>query len=285
MSDGPGTSFDPRIVLRPRSLEETLDLALAYARVHRKDFARVLVLSVGVVMAGLVALKRQLDLPWEHVWLVALAVTPILERIVTVYAGSHLFGNPAELRSGLVKIGKRLPLMLASAILISSPWLPMLATRFDDPFWIGVATLQGSVWLFLIPRTLYFSQVALLESQPTAAAWKRSWLLVSERFGRAVGFTLTTLAIRLMVMYSAELIVRFVVSMLLQLGEPLDTLGDNRGSWAALVGWFAAAQLVALARLFDYVDARTRREGWDIQVRFKAIAAKARQEQARRIAA
>ena len=35
----------------------------------------------------------------------------------------------------------------------------------------------------------------------------------------------------------------------------------------------------------DYIDARTRREGWDIQVRFNAIAQRERQERARSLAA
>ena len=71
----------------------------------------------------------------------------------------------------------------------------------------------------------------------------------------------------------------------MQLGSPLDTLWDNGGSWASIAGFLLAAPFVALARLFDYVDARTRLEGWDIQVRFKAIATRAKEERARSLAA
>ncbi len=51
------------------------------------------------------------------------------------------------------------------------------------------------------------------------------------------------------------------------------------------VGWIAAGPYVATVRLFDYIDARTRREGWDIQVRFSAIAQRSERERADTLAA
>ena len=90
---------------------------------------------------------------------------------------------------------------------------------------------------------------------------------------------------RILAVLAVEMTVWFTVSFLLQLGEPLDLLFEERGSWASVAGYVAVAPYIALAKLFDYVDARTRREGWDIQVRFKAIAAKARDERARKVAA
>ena len=52
-----------------------------------------------------------------------------------------------------------------------------------------------------------------------------------------------------------------------------------------MAGFLVAAPMVALARTFDYVDARTVQEGWDIQVRFNAIAERARAARAKRYAA
>jgi hypothetical protein len=46
-------------------------------------------------------------------------------------------------------------------------------------------------------------------------------------------------------------------------------------SWLALVGWWGSVPWLATARFFVYLDTRTRTEGWDIQTRFAAIAARA----------
>ena len=58
-----------------------------------------------------------------------------------------------------------------------------------------------------------------------------------------------------------------------QLGKPFGDLWDDGGSAYAIVGFFAALPLVATARFLAYIDGRTRQDGWDIQLRFMAIAA------------
>jgi hypothetical protein len=52
----------------------------------------------------------------------------------------------------------------------------------------------------------------------------------------------------------------------------MGSLYDDGGSTFALAGFFASIPYVASTRFLGYVDRRTRREGWDIQVRFAALA-------------
>jgi hypothetical protein len=47
------------------------------------------------------------------------------------------------------------------------------------------------------------------------------------------------------------------------------------GSLLALLGAWASLPLLVTARFFVYLDIRTRTEGWDVQTRFAAIAARA----------
>ena len=47
------------------------------------------------------------------------------------------------------------------------------------------------------------------------------------------------------------------------------------GGVLATLGLFAAVPYLATARFFLYLNVRTRAEGWDIQTRFAAIAARA----------
>src|SRR5262249_40877626 len=77
----------------------------------------------------------------------------------------------------------------------------------------------------------------------------------------------------------AELIGQGIVEGVLQLGRPFGSLVPDGGSVFALVGFFLSIPYVASARFLKYTDIRTRKEGWDIQLKFTAIQAA---DQARR---
>ena len=67
----------------------------------------------------------------------------------------------------------------------------------------------------------------------------------------------------------------------LQVGKPFGSLIDEGGSASSLLGLFLAVPYWATARFLLYVDLRTRRDGWDVQVRFMALASQAEPEAAR----
>jgi hypothetical protein len=67
----------------------------------------------------------------------------------------------------------------------------------------------------------------------------------------------------------------------LQIGKPFGALLDEGGSAPALLGLFLAVPYWATARFLFYVDLRTRRDGWDVQVRFMSLASQAELEAAR----
>jgi hypothetical protein len=60
--------------------------------------------------------------------------------------------------------------------------------------------------------------------------------------------------------------------------KPPPSMFRAGGSWLALLGWWAMIPLLQTARFFVYLDIRTRTEGWDIQTRFAAIAARSEAE-------
>ena len=66
---------------------------------------------------------------------------------------------------------------------------------------------------------------------------------------------------------------RGLVDSVLQLGRPFGSLFSDGGSVYALVGFFYGIQYAAIARFLKYVDLRTRKEGWDIQIRFLSLVA------------
>lgn len=273
LNETTSVSFDPRVVLRPRTLDEVFDLAMAYGRTYRRDFLRLtLILFVpAFLLTG--ALKIGLELNWAKTWAITLVLATLIERVTIAYAGRHLFGNAPSIPRAIAGAMRRPISTVFSALLIPLPLLIGLLDDFSE-LSIGFGVMIGMFWPFALAWTIYLSIVLNLEALPFGKGTKRSALLVSYRFGRAIGFVATTGTIRVLAAVLGDLGCGFLVGFLLQLGEPLDVLFQDGGSWASIAGYYLIAPYCAVARLFDYVDARTRLEGWDIQVRFKAIAAK-----------
>ena len=278
------SSFDPRIVLRPRTLDETCDLALAYSRHHWRDGLQV----GGVLWAGallyLAALRLGLGLGWGPIWAIALILCGVIERIVTAFAGSHMFGNAPTLGDSVKAVASTPITTLAGATLVPLPFIGALATELQDESWLAVAMLCAWFWPLVLAQSIYVGHSVVLEKKPIRAAVKRGAALIRRRHGRALGFVMLAGTIRVAALLSVELGASFLIGFVLQLGRPIDELLIDGGSWPALAGFLAAAPLVALARVFDYLDARTRTEGWDIQVLFSRLAADQRKPGSKRAA-
>lgn len=277
-----GTSFDPRIVVRPRTLDETVDLALAYVRICLRDFGKVFfwltALTLGLVAA--ITIPLELDLRWQLGLIVLLS--PVFERAVTVYGGRHLFGHQVRLGGALAQALKQFPLAIGSSLIANSAWLLIIngidgVSTLSIPFGI----LLGMVLPFVLGAHLYLREVTHLEHLDLHKAMSRARTLVQYRFDRALGVLTVSFLVRGATAALAYSWVRFTAEFVLQFTSVPTALP----LWSAAAGWVAAGQFLTLMRLFDYVDARTRREGWDIQVRFDAIKHADELARARRMAA
>lgn len=272
-------SFDARVVLRPRSLDETLDLAITYLRLSAKDFGKLIAVVAGVASAILIGVGIAFDLTvWQRL-AVAMWLSPFVEQIVTVYGGRHLFQSEPRIRPAIATIMKRFPRVLFTSAILTLPWTPMLMTNLDEPVTIGIGATIGCLWPFLVASQAYRSEVSLLEQLSVKRAGQRTKTLIAFRYARALGMIVASAVVRLSVAIAVEMTVAFVLGMVLQFGNVSDAIGW----WPAAVGYLLAGPYLAIARMFDYVDARTRREGWDIQVRFNAIAQAAREAEEKKL--
>ena len=105
-------------------------------------------------------------------------------------------------------------------------------------------------------------------------AVKRVDRFIAGRGASAFGTLLSLLATQAGFIVTAEFLGHGLVDEVLQLGKPFGSLFSNGGSPYALAGFFLSVPYVATARFLSYVDARTRADGWDVQLRFMAIAAR-----------
>jgi hypothetical protein len=150
--------------------------------------------------------------------------------------------------------------LAASSLLLLLPWL-----------WLG------SILLFVV-------EVIVLEQASVPSTFGRAQRIASANLGSVAGTMLLLLLIPVCAAMLADVTGREVMQTVLELRPP-PSLFKEGGNWLALAGFWGTVPLLTTARFFTYLDVRTRTEGWDIQTRFAAIAARAEAEPRERRAA
>ena len=252
-----------RVVLRPRRLSDVLDLALPLCLANVRPLVALAAGALGPIAALAAALRLRGHCGWPWVWAAVLELSFLTEGLFAVAFGELLFKQPADVRPAAVArtfagmlpayvlafVGRQL-LLLVSAILIFVPFL------------------QGSA-------TLFAADALLLERSSRRTAFERSRALAHNRSGFCLGLWLATLALPVLGALVADQLGNAVVGFVFQLGKPTGDLLTQGGSGFAVAGALLAAPVAAAARFLGYIDLRTRKEGWDIQLRFLALAASA----------
>jgi hypothetical protein len=253
-------------------MDETHDLTVAYLRVHLQDYRTPII--VATLLACLPVLAYWVLFGSQIGPLAAIAVlsTGISERSITAFAGRHMFGNPATVRGAWTATFRKLPFILVTLLTTALPQLMVFASDFDEDWMVGAAML-ATVWPFIVASHLHISEVNMLEHLTVNKSAQRARALVRYRFARALGLLTTSGLVRALFVVSTYSAAMFLLSVILQ----FQGASENLGAGFAVLGYALAGPYLALVRFFDYIDSRTRREGWDIQVRFNAIAQKRRE--------
>jgi hypothetical protein len=249
------------VALRPRGLSEILDLAcrlcvsLAFGLYARLSAALLLPL-----FAGCLLLRYALSWPWAAVWAIAVAATSVLQGVFTVGVGRLLFSEELGARQVLRLFGRRLGAYLGALSLGS-----MLLVASCVPLFAGLP--------FAWPHLVFVHEACLLEGAGPTDAIRRSSRFISGRAFPVLGALLTRFITQAAFVITAESLGQGFVSDVLMLGKPFGTLLSDFGSPFALAGFLLSIPFVSTARFLSYIDARTRSDGWDVQLRFMAITA------------
>ncbi len=247
------------IVLRPRSVTEVLDLALKLCMgPAMRTYARLSVWVLLPVYLGCLALRFGAGVRWSSIWLLALASATILEGPFTIAVSRILFSEPMPVGRTLRLLAGRLPAYAAGLLML-------------------VALVAMVSWTFLlIPvaygRMLFVYEVSLLEGV-SRGMYARCQQLLRGRGSAVIGFATMLLMARMACVVGADLLGNSILADILQLGHPLGTMFLQGGSPFALAGLFVSVPFFATARFLQYIDTRTRSDGWDVQLRFMAVAA------------
>lgn len=252
------------IAIRQRSVLESVDLSLPFAlRLGKSVYLRLMLATLLPAWVFCGVLGYALALHWGWLWLIALVLHSLLQGVFTLAAGQLVFEEAVSVRQILKKFLRKLPsyavgLAFTRALIALSPLTFFLLLPFT---WTRVA---------------YAYEVMLLEGASLGSLWSRCSALVKQQTGVALQMLTCLVSIVLATILCSELLALGLVSYLLQLGSPLGSLFDDGGSLFALFGLFLSAPLVATARFLSYIDGRTRRDAWDVQVRFQQVRAEAK---------
>lgn len=260
---------EARVVLRPRSLAEIFDLALRFASDPAATlYAKLAALTLLPAWVMCIAAHWGAGWSWGAVWLLALGFATPLQGVFTIAVGKLMFAPHVTVREILREYLHRFPAYLGA----------LLITR------VQIAVLSFGVFLVLPPlwiwgRSTHVHEACLLERAGGSDAVGRAARMVDNRVLPAGGALLLLSIIAAgFVLVAEALINQGLFEFVLQLGLPFGSLFDEGGSVAALLGLFLAVPYWATARFLLYVDLRTRRDGWDVQVRFMALASQAEPE-------
>jgi len=253
------------IVVRRRGLLEVVDLAFRFvAGVAPRLFVRLAAATLLPCWLLCAFARWFLQWSWLSLWLLALALATLMQGVFTIAVGRLMFSEAIGAGAVLRQFLRRLPTYLGA----------LIATR--------VLIALGSLLLLLAPlawvSAAFVHEAVLLEG---AASWIEA-VRRSTSFSRHHGRSTFELLIVLCGMMIGAVVVgeavgHGIVEFVLQLGQPFGALREQGGSLYAIAGLFASIPLCATTRFLAYIDARTRRDGWDIQVRFMAIQAEAEQ--------
>ncbi|HYJ11015.1 MAG TPA: hypothetical protein VEX18_18465 [Polyangiaceae bacterium] len=247
-----------RVALRERSIAEVFDLAFRFVVVRGgRQYLKLWLVSCVPMLLGCVAM-RYAGVGWLWVWSVALAGFVVAQIPFTLAASRLLLGDALPL-GGLIK-----------AWLLRVPGQLLMHA-------VVAAVLAATVWVifpvpFVLARFLYLPEIVLLEGSGLMRAYERGSRFTRQRFSLALETLVLMTVVLAAFVLGAEITGKSTVEDLLSLPAMADSLFETGGSWFSLFGFFAAVPFLATARFLTYIDVRTRREAWDVQLRFTELA-------------
>ena len=109
---------EARIVLRPRSSSEILDLALRFmSEAAGKRYLHIGLLTLLPAWALCVGARYGLHWEWEQVWALALALVTPLQGLYTIAVGKLMFAEDVRLRDVFGQYLRRFPAYLVTLVL------------------------------------------------------------------------------------------------------------------------------------------------------------------------
>lgn len=213
-------------------------------------------LAVAVLLPALVLCTgaQLLGASWVWVWCLAVGLRSLCDAPFTIAAGRSMFERGLRVRS-----------ILGDAL---RAWGRFTWTTVVRVSGIVLSALPVITLLLIVPRLLFLNEIVLLERLRTGEALRRGERFLGRRRWTGIETSLALAALPVVSAVLADMLGHAIVGEVLELASG-PALFEEGGSYYALFGFFAAAPFATALRYLVYIDVRTRREAWDVQVRFQ----------------
>jgi hypothetical protein len=251
--------LEARVVLRDRAFLDVIDLAVRFCVRYWRSYAKLgaIVLPLAFLATwGVGALGG-----WEWGWTVAVLLSPFVAAPFTALASRLLFEPKAPLYDVLASTASALPRLIGMRLLEGLAFLVAGACFFVPSLWV-------------LALCFYLNEVAVLERATVPTGLARAQRLLSGQSGDVILGLLFLSALHLTAALLGDVVGRSVLEDLLEIPAP-PSIFQAGGSVISLLAFWAFVPFEATCRFLLYINARTRTEGWDVQTRFAAIAARA----------
>ncbi len=288
-----------RIAIRERNFPELMDLSLHVTRV----FARPLVLTFALAAVPLALVNHFLigwtadidyrdESPWTYLTWMSLLIfieAPLASIFATAYLGEAMFHERPRIRDVVKSVAKVWPRVLWCVVILRGPALALFLAATLDPF--EEPPSVNLVFLFLLALGAailratrpFLVEIVLLERNPLGwtlvrrspdphktTIGQRSATLHNASSGDLLGRWIGSAAAVLVLVVAVQCTFWFASGVFL-----------NTWSWgpvmteicAPLSMWLVACYFTVV-RFLSYLDLRIRTEGWEVELRLRAEAAR-----------
>jgi hypothetical protein len=261
------------LALEPRSVGECIDLAVLFYRRHASKLLTMSLLFGGVpVAAGVVASRGGTGWLWSGVSF--FLVSPFLGASVIAGAGHHVFGEDFTVGNALRQVSSRLV-----TLLVALPAARLAVAAVSLTCW-GVLTVPVAA------RYGFLSEVVILEQLERYRIAKRCeeilrdvWVEACGRYAAIAGFAFG-LSIVLFLLFDLGSRALFGIPVFvakISWAVAADDVVNLLAYDPLVVGVLSATcwlvyPLARLAWFFCYLDARVRKEGWDVEIALRVEA-------------
>jgi len=247
-----------RIVLRQRHVIDVIDLALRFVALHGRAYAR-LSLVVLVPSASITWFIGE-GIGWGWGWFAAFFLSLITGAPFTVLASRLMFTDKVRVRDVLRPALRSVPRLVLA--------------RLTQAIAVGIASffvLLPAVWAQAL--LLFLPEVILLEQAQVIPAMVRAGRIAHAQVGNVVLGVLLMTGFIVGAPFLVDACGRMLLDDLFEIRAP-EGLTAVGGGVLSVLGFWSAVPFVTTIRFLLYIDLRTRTEGWDIQTRFAALAAR-----------
>lgn len=259
-----------RVALRHRPFSDVLDLALRFIVVHWKVYAKVALVTILPGIAGTWLIAGPLEAGWVWGWIIGVAWSLFAQIPFTILASRLVFEDGVRARDVVWSGLREVPRILVLRILTLTAKALAFTMLFIPAAWVAI--------IFC-----FSTEILLLERSTVGGTFGRSQRVAQSDFGESLLMVVVGLLVSVGAVLLADIAGRTIIEELLQFRGP-PSMFVAGGSVLGLVGLFGIVPYVATARFFTYLNIRTRAEGWDIQTRFAALAARADEDQVKEAA-